>query len=62
MRVYVLVNFVCEHKSGGHVGDVLKHDVLCDNLQGLNFQSTSGIEIFLSNVVVNLIELHVHFF
>ena len=28
----------CNNKVGVHVGGVLKHDVLCDTLQGLNYQ------------------------
>ena len=45
-RVYLLVNFFCGHKVVGNLGDVWKHDVLCDNLQGLNSQGTSGLDLF----------------
>ena len=39
----ILVNCFREHKVGGNIGDVLKHDVLCDNMQGLNFQGASEL-------------------
>ena len=46
-RVYLLVIFVCNNKVGVHVGGVLKHDVLCDNIQGLRFQGAIGLYIYV---------------
>ena len=52
MRVYILVNFVCEHKVGVHVDDILMHEVLCDILKVLHFQGASGPDFLVTRSLI----------